>query len=273
MPFRISFILVLMAGLFVSFLLMNNSSGAGFSQDRDRTGSPLSNNTCGGCHSGGNFGAGIRTELLDDTIPVNTYEPGKTYLVRVSLSRTGFPAAFGFQAVALTSSNSDAGTFGVAPGGTRVVQVNNRQYFEHSRPNSALSYVIAWTPDAALQDTVRLFASGIAANGNGSTSGDQALVSTPLILLPATTTAVKVPSLQALYFSPAGRTLQVLAKQSGEITLQVVDLSGRVWQQDKWYAHGSGPEKLIQLQVSSGGIYLLHWRQNQEQGVKKIFLP
>ncbi len=273
---KLYFFVSLTIGLFLGLLFMSNSGGAGFSQDRDRTGSPLSNNTCAGCHGGGNFGAGLSLQILDDTTPVTSFEPGKTYMMKVSISRTGFPAAFGFQATALTGVNhEDAGTFGTSATGTRIVTVNDRHYFEHSRPNSALIYTVEWTPDESLQDTVWLYAAGLAANGNGSTSGDQALVSTPIALVPSTTTAVnteKTSEPEILTLTPFNRSIQVRSSQVGKIYVEVIDLNGRRIFQNGWYSYGPGDDRFIQMTPRIPGIYFFRWQQNQHRGTKKMAL-
>lgn len=275
MSHKISYFLALILGSYLLLVLTANSSGAGFSQDKDRTGSPLSNSSCNGCHSGGGFGAGIEVNVLDDSIPVSVFEPGKTYKLQVSLSRTGFPAAFGFQAAALTGTeHQDAGSFGVAPAGTRVVQVNGRNYFEHSRPNSAIKYVIDWTPEASISDTVWLYVAGIAANGNGSTSGDQAVIAVPLALAPGATSAIKTLKQKEnlVSFTQAGQTLFVNTTQPGELVLEIIDLSGKVCAQVRERSTGLFYRHPITVNVNKQGIYAVRWRFNQYQEVTKLFL-
>ena len=156
--------------LTITFLLMNNAAGPGEVQGKDRTGSPLSEGACNVCHNDGAFNPAVSVELLKDNQPVDKYQPGETYNLKVTISPgQGDPPAFGFQAVALSGSNNDnAGSWGTPPTGIQTVTVDNRDYVEHSTPSSSNnSFEVEWTAPQAGTGEVRIYAAGNAVNLNG----------------------------------------------------------------------------------------------------------
>ena len=123
--------------LATTFLLMNNANGPGEEQDADRTGSPLSSGACNvaGCHDDGVFNPSVSIELLKDNVAVDKYQPGEIYDMKVTIvANQGDPAAFGFQAVALSSDDQSAGNWSDIPAGMHSITLsNNRTYVEHYR--------------------------------------------------------------------------------------------------------------------------------------------
>lgn len=83
-------------------LFLSNSTGAGFVQGVDRTGSPFSSGSCNNCHGEGNFTPGIFVSLLQDTQIVKSYRPGQRYTMRIRVQMPfGNAGDYGFQAIAL----------------------------------------------------------------------------------------------------------------------------------------------------------------------------
>lgn len=189
MKFRIiylSFVFLLSMVLFISF-----SGGPARTQGQDRTGSPLSTGgaPCQTCHSAGAFEPVLTVEILDNQVPVTSYEPEKTYTFRASIETSGSPAEFGFQSVALSGSDdANAGTFGTPDSDLSVVPLNGRDYFEHRSPRTEGLFEIEWTAPAAGTGDVRIYASCVAANNNNSTGGDGSVrLVDPLLLTEMTT--------------------------------------------------------------------------------------
>lgn len=161
----------------VALGLMSAGDGVAESQNKDRTGAPGSSATCGSCHSGGNFGTSLSISLLDPLEGLQTFEdytPGLTYRLRVQMNYTqSTPARFGMQATAVTGDGNNAGTFSQPSGNTQLESVGGRHIFEHNAPSSDAVFEVLWTAPAAGSGPVTVYASGIAANGNGGTGGDQ----------------------------------------------------------------------------------------------------
>lgn len=167
-------------GLFASFLIfalfMNFSQGAANSQEQDRTGSPFTevSGSCQTCHNTGAFNPGLAIELLDGDTPIQQYEPNKTYTLRYTITaNNGTPAGYGLQSVILSTADDAAvAGYGAAPANTQLTELNGRTYFEQAGLNSSNIFEIEWTaPDAGV-GSVTAYATGIAANGNGSSGGD-----------------------------------------------------------------------------------------------------
>lgn len=105
--------------------------------------------------------------------PVTEFIAGETYTITVEItSSNGTPAGFGFQATVLDGSNNFIGSFSSPSAGTGVVATGGRDYWEQSATSVVNNtFSINWTAPAAMT-TVTIYAAGIAANGNGGTSGD-----------------------------------------------------------------------------------------------------
>ncbi len=155
------------------FVFSSRSAGIANTNSLDGTGSPLSSITCGDCHSGGNFNADASLQLFDaNNVPVTSYVPGEIYTVILQV--TGSAPFYGAQAVALTSSNSNAGTMG-APTTTQtnVVNLNGVDYLEQNAKSSTGTFSVPWTAPSAGTGTVNFHFIGNAVNGSG-TGGDEA---------------------------------------------------------------------------------------------------
>ncbi|WP_107038634.1 choice-of-anchor V domain-containing protein [Brumimicrobium mesophilum] len=151
--------------------LPTSSGGAGSNGLGDRTGSPLSAATCAACHNGGAFGASISMQLLDNGVPVTTYTAGNNYTIEYTVS--GSSNGFGFQGGALTSANAAGGSFSSPSAGAQTVSISGRPYVEHLGLSTSGTFQATWTAPAANTGSVNFYGIGIAANGNGGTSGDQ----------------------------------------------------------------------------------------------------
>ena len=109
-----------------------------------------------------------------------TYTPGQQYTLLVRVQQAG-RQKFGFQLTALNNSNGRAGTLAPLGGDTQVnpdTGTGNRQYIEHTEggtlPNGSGSrtWQVRWTAPSTDIGTVRFFAGGNAANGDGTNQED-----------------------------------------------------------------------------------------------------
>lgn len=158
----------------------------------DRTGGPISGGlTCSQCHGGGNYGTGITVTVKNSQgNPVTSYIGGATYTVEYQATNSiGSPFGFGFQSVALTSSNANGGNFSAtSTPNSHIITLNTRKYAEHSGVSSTGFFSFTWQAPAAGTGTVKFYSVANAVNGGGS-SGDQssASVQTTLTETPPTT--------------------------------------------------------------------------------------
>ncbi len=262
-----------------AFLWMSSTGGVANVQGADLTGSPLSGGFCSGCHSGGNFSPSISVELLDAGVAVAQYQPGKSYTLRVRVNASGSPARYGFQAVALSGANNvKAGSFGTAPTGFRKTVLQDREYVEHSSPRSTNTLEIPWTAPTTGGESIRFYASGIAANNNGSSSGDaSARLAQPLQINPmVTSTRESLLSKLALRIqgNPIENNLNISLQipQTGQYQFSLLGIEGKTyWQKSEWLPTG---ENTLQWEIPSfpTGAYFLKVEQgNRMVGTAKVF--
>lgn len=252
----------LFAAAFAAVLFLNNSGGAGASQQTDRTGSPLSPGICTECHGGGAFNPSVTATLLKNDVAVAQYQPGEDYTFRLSITAAnGTPSRYGFMAVALRGAdNLNAGTWDSAPAGTRITTINTRQYFEQSSPRTTNTFDIKWKAPAAGSGAVRFYAAGNAANGNGSTSGDaSAALASPLVISEGSTSSAfeveLLPAKVTVYPNPVETqlNLKIQIEESGRYFLSVYDMSGRALQRKTiQLLTGDNQESLNVSQLAAG---------------------
>lgn len=158
-----------------SILLMANSSGRGSVAGEAVTGAPgEAGNTCGkvGCHTAGAFDVDGMIEFLDsDGNVVDNYEIDEEYTVRLNISNSGNPSAYGFQMVALGDTEENAGEWLTLPDPVVELTMLNRSYVEQGAPYTSPTVEIPWTASEDVGD-VTFYYSVNAVNGNGSPSGD-----------------------------------------------------------------------------------------------------
>jgi len=154
------------------------------------TGAPSESN-CASCHSG-NSG----NQLFEITVipPATSYIPGNTYNIAVGIDDPGM-VRWGFEATALKNSDDTmAGTFSniidthvttKASGGRTYVCHTTNGVTSPSDPPNALdgtwwsttpngpaAWAFQWTAPPQGTGPVTIYASGVAANGNGASAGD-----------------------------------------------------------------------------------------------------
>lgn len=168
--------------LFASIILISNSNGVTTIQNLDRTGSPVSTSACNTCHGGGNYNPTLDIALKDlSGNIVDTYQPDSVYRIEFQFGGDT-PARYGYQATALLSSdNSQAGSIEAANSDSKIVSLNNRDYADHNGLVTSNTFILEWTAPSQGAGAVGFYASGIAANGSG-TSGDSPVTAEALII-------------------------------------------------------------------------------------------
>ncbi len=265
---KIKSTLTLFTLLATTFLLINSSSGPGSVQDMDRTGSPLSSGACNvtGCHDAGTFNPSVAIELLKNNQAVSQYQPGESYDMKVTITAgQGTPAAYGFQAVALTGTNNDnTGSWGSPPAGMQSITISNgRTYVEHSTPNSGSnSFMVEWTAPQAGTGDVTFYAAGNAVNLDNDRTGDGA--KTIQVTLteedPNNTSTTEQLSDLSIFPNPVQDVLiiKINSRVSGKYDLRITDVNGKTIQLDRLELNEGQNEKNINVGDLAKGLYLLH---------------
>lgn len=159
-----------------------------------RTGAP-SESDCSSCHSGNSGSQVFEITVLP---PVTSYIPGNTYNIAIGIDDAGM-VRWGFEATALKDSDDTmAGTFStiIDPHVTTKAS-GGRTYACHTTngvtspsdppavqdgtwwstvPNGPAAWAFQWTAPAQGAGSVTIYASGVAANGDGGDAGDNGYV-------------------------------------------------------------------------------------------------
>ncbi|UCE18686.1 MAG: hypothetical protein JSV84_17885, partial [Gemmatimonadota bacterium] len=150
-----------------------------------RAGDPPSGMTCTQCHDSFalNSGDGM---LSIDNVP-DIYTPGDTYTITVTLSDPG-QSRWGFELTTIDDDNDQAGTMSVTDGTNTQLSDNSGSNPDYIKQRSAgtfagtndgpVSWTFDWTAPSPAVGEVTFYASGNAANDNGSTSGDYVYTAT-----------------------------------------------------------------------------------------------
>ena len=174
---KLNFTYTVFALAMAAFLGYNNSAGPITVQNQDRTGGPLANGFCGntGCHASGAFDPSLEIVIMDGSTAVTEYVPGQTYTVEVTINAgNGSPAEYGLQAVALTETNEQAGSYADPGAPLAIKALNNLDYIEHTSPSNSNTFTFDWIAPAAQSGPVTIYASGVAANDGMGSGGDGA---------------------------------------------------------------------------------------------------
>jgi hypothetical protein len=232
---KVKILLLLSLGLFVFLLFGSLNSGTAYGGIGDTTGSPLSTMTCsgGGCHGGANYGASVSISVLDDSgNVVNSYIPGQSYIVQLSISSTsGSPAGYGAQAVVLDSLNNQAGTLDtVLTPNSRISNFDNRFYLEQYGLNSG-TLRARWTAPPAGRGRLTIYSAGAAVDGWGNMTDDEASAAVSISLTEAPTSSVLQLQNEQLSVFPNPANDGIFNIQidgeSGIYALEITDIIGK----------------------------------------------
>lgn len=155
-------------------------------------------NSCARCHDGTmNDGSG---SVVISGVP-DVYQPDQEYTLTVRVSHGSFHL-WGFQLTALDSSNRGVGTFRIIDSTTTRklngsgalsgrAYVDQTQSGMHDGQSGNASWQVAWKAPAADAGRLTFYVAGLAANDNGSSSGDSTYtttvktgVTTPMVIAP-----------------------------------------------------------------------------------------
>lgn len=239
----------------MAFLLMSNSSG----KSGAFSGSPGDGGTsCTACHSGGNFGASV---AITHNIPDTGYLLNTNYDVTVTGSSSA--TAHGFQMTAeKVDDNSKIGTL-IA--GTTSSLTNGNANITHTN-SSNNAWTFQWKSPTTDQGRVTFFGVLVAANGNGTTSGDQVVTGDSGQISSLSTAEAKRLDFE-MYPNPSATELSIqLPSGTNEAMVEFYDTMGRLSLSKKITM--SNP--FINVSPLSSGIYLLKVLSEDKIGSQKF---
>lgn len=190
--------LIYTSALFLVLIFgLANSGQHPVSSNSGYTGAPGDSN-CSHCHSGTNnsIEGSINITGLPDTIVTNNI-----YKLTVIITSTNNNAKkAGFQLVALTGTNTNAGSLSNNAQGTEIRTVfGGKTYLGHApsaniAANTNVTYTVDWTAPATpgLNPVIKFYAMGLLANDNNETSGDRVVATSKQIPIKSLITPLTV---------------------------------------------------------------------------------
>ena len=143
--------------------------------------SGITGTTCNtsGCHTGGAVNSGPGSVAITTDIPGAGYTAGSQYSINVTVNAGGANGnAFGFACSAAKDGTTTPTSGFSAVDGTTLAK-SGGAYMVHSTAASGSggadshTFTVHWTAPASGTGTVKFFAAGNSANGNGQSTGDQ----------------------------------------------------------------------------------------------------
>ena len=257
-----------LAGLGALYIALSSASGGVAAvQNADRTGSPVASQACNMCHSGGSFTSSTAIKLKDSGgAEVTQYLPGETYTLEMTVNHTG-ASRFGVQGVALFADNSTAGTWAQKSSNGKLTTLSGRTYGEQTSASTSNVFEFEWTAPAAGSGSVTFYANGLAADGNGSTSGDELATGGSLAvsedvssgLVDLNGTALK------MYPNPSTDFVIIDGLTNAETVIRVYDFSGRTVKE----VSANTSTVRIDLNELSKGTYFIQAANNSVQKLVK----
>ncbi len=253
----------------LSILFQSRKNGPGAVQNLQVTGAPGSTGNAGtcantGCHAGGTFNPVQSMSLFEGANLVATWEPGKTYKLKIANSpNAGTPAAFGFQAASLSASNAQAGDWGDLTGTDfHKVTLSNKKYVEHSKPLENGVFEVPWVAPAAGAGKITFYAASISANGNDASTGDSVAKNMLEIQEKATSSTANLDrqyaNLRVLPNPVAEKlNLEITSRNAGNFQVRLADLSGTVVKQQQVALHVGVNHQSLDVAELAAGVYIV----------------
>lgn len=275
-------VLTSMAGLFIVLTaeVLSDNGKAGY------TGSP-GEQKCNNCHNDFTLGTGGGSIAFTSPNMNNwQYAPGQVYTFNVTVARNA-SSLFGMGLEALTSTNSNAGTFTMTNPSTSlktktvsgVVRNNVCHTLNGGATAAAKTFTFNWTAPVTATGNVTVYFTGVAANGDGNEAGDY-VYSGSQVLSPITTgvESLSLSNSLTVYPNPIkdNFNLSFELQKPENISAEILDCSGKQvlsvvrneMINDKYSTQISLKDKGIK-----GGLYFLHVKQsNGNSVVKKLII-
>lgn len=243
------------------------SAGVAEDQNKDRTGAPGSDNACSQCHSAGAFDPQTLISVLEQgtNTPVTEYVAGQTYNVAftvLSISPVQ-PSVYGFQATAVLSDGSNAGTFQNPGPGVQLEDVGGRHIIEHSDAAMLGVFIGEWVAPDSGSGQVDFYMSGVAANDSGSTAGDGYAGGT--FSMTEASVGIEETEVSDLLVRANGGIIDITVHEQGQ--LSIFNLSGQLVEQTTLQP---GQQRIDKSMPS--GIYIFQWMGATGHAEQKVSL-
>jgi hypothetical protein len=222
---------------------------------------------CRVCHSDfslNSAGGVLNVKVLDGGNEVQTYIPGKKYVVNVNITKAG-SIKWGFESTVRKSSSTTtmAGTINAPSGDVQLVTLSARTYVSHTLSGSnKQTWEYEWTAPVAGTGEATIYTAANAANGNDQSSGDYIYTSQLKIAENTSASISEIPVIKSfnMFPNPANENLNIsFALEKKEIVeINLIDISGKMVKK-LFYGSKNIGEQTIKADVEdvAPGVYLL----------------
>ncbi len=252
---------VAIALVFDSTSTYSNPSGA----PAGCSSSPSDQATCAtsGCHSGT---ASAKDGMVTSDVPSTGYIPGSVYTITVSITKSG-TSKWGFECSPQDASGTRIGTLAIT-NSTETKLVGSSTYVTHKTAGNSgsgsKSWSFHWTAPSSGTGDVPFYASVMAANNNGGTSGDLVYYDTYYVAEDVSTAGIHENSNEnffSIYPNPIeGNEANVEFSAAFEeySKIQILSLRGIIVKEINHLAKSNGKQQLtIPFDDISTGVYFL----------------
>lgn len=237
-------VIVAITGFVITITLVLAYSGGAAGFGWAVTGAPFnSNQTCGRCHGGGNFGGQLITRLYTpDSTQVTAYQPGKQYFFVINLRKNSGTPQYGFQTTcATTTGQVNVNRWGVnLPVNVANRVLSGRNYVEHTTrlASDVDTIIIPWRGPVAGTGSVTFWTAANFVDGFGGTGGDQ--VKNNSLTIPEQTAAM-----------PA---LEIREQGGGIYSIKLYQLSGT----NRLLFHNAGPAQKVYITYTNNAGQIIY---------------
>jgi hypothetical protein len=266
------------------FLFTNNAGGPIIRQQKGYTGAPGDQpNTCATCHNSGTFAATATLQVFDaaGTTAVTKYALGQTYTLRLTISATGTPSAYGFQMIDIRKKDSTNvkgfldKSMQAADIGIDTLTATGRVYAEHNAKLTSNVINVKWKAPATDLGNIVFYAAGNAVNSGGSSAGDNGTTSVSVQLPSPISSGVSelAEGVQIqLSPNPTPSVVSVFldSKMSKPLKIQVTDMAGRIVLSQNWNVTVGQNQRSLDMVTFAKGAYMVQIVDNQDVISKKI---
>lgn len=212
----------------VSTIFLANRGGS----PGGRSGSAVdASRTCatqGGCHFNQNLPI-LNQDMISTDIPATGYVPGESYQITLNPEKAG-AGRWGFEMLVQNSNDEAVGAFTSNDDGNIIGGNASRitHKFASTDGGDTKTWVLDWTAPETADGELQVFASVLAANGNGTTGGDQLIIDTLDITVNETASLSKLVSQDiTLYPNPVTNELHLKGLEGAGTSISIFDMSGK----------------------------------------------
>ncbi len=237
-----------------------------------KTGSPGDASNCTGCHAGTASSGGSITS----NVPVTGYIPGTTYTITATITAAGINK-FGFEVSPQGTTSAQKGTLVATDAINTKLLGTTGKYITHKLAGTSgigsRTWTFNWIAPVAGTGNAIMYGAFIAANGNGTNSGDQVFLTSLLIqenLSAGIMDVVNTADSWNVYPNPSTDriTIESLDANAEMKSLEVYDITGKLIKSLNYETISQSQS--IDIADLQSGVYVLNIQTDKNRITKKF---